>query len=141
MVEPDSNRKSQIANRRSSGLWIDAWRRLRRNRAAIVAAAVLAFMIAVAATTHWIAPYDRDAQSLQEQYQPPSWKHWMGTDLKGRDLMTRVMYGARVSFAVGFAATFVSVVIGVAWGSVAGFIGGKVDDAMMRIVDILYGLP
>lgn len=104
-------------------------------------ACVLIFMLTVALAAPWVAPYDPEAQSLQEQYQPPSFKHWMGTDLKGRDLMTRVMWGARVSFAVGFAATFVSIIVGVTWGSVAGFVGGKVDDFMMRIVDILYGLP
>ena len=98
-------------------------------------------MLSLALATPWIARYDYEAQSLQEQYQPPSLKHWMGTDLKGRDLLTRVMWGARVSFAVGFAATFISIAVGIAWGSVAGFVGGKVDDAMMRIVDILYGLP
>jgi oligopeptide transport system permease protein len=139
-----SNQKSQIANRKlaiASGLWLDAWRRLRRNRAAVAAALVLALMLVMALATPWIAPYDYDAQSLEEQYQPPSLKHWMGTDLKGRDLLTRVMWGARVSFAVGFAATLVSLIVGVTWGSVAGFAGGKVDDAMMRIVDILYGLP
>ena len=128
-------------NPKSSGLWLDAWRRLRRNRAAIAAAAVLAFMLGVALLAPVIAPYHFDAQSLKEQYQPPSLKHWMGTDLKGRDLLTRVMYGARISFAVGFAATFVSILVGVTWGSIAGFAGGKLENFMMRIVDILYGLP
>jgi len=133
--------KSKIQNPKSSGLWLDAWRRLRRNRAAMVAAAIFVLMLGLALLAPRIVPYGYDTQSLQDQYQPPSLKHWMGTDLKGRDLLTRVMYGARISFAVGFAATFVSILVGVAWGSVAGFAGGKVDNFMMRVVDILYGLP
>jgi len=88
-----------------------------------------------------ITPYSYDQQSLEEAFRAPSARHLMGTDMKGRDLFTRVLHGGRVSFAVGLTATAVSLVIGVSYGSVAGFAGGKLDNAMMRLVDVLYGLP
>ena len=75
------------------------------------------------------------------RYEPSQQRHLFGTDSLGRDLLTRVLVGGRISLAVGFAATFVSVVIGVIWGATAGFVGGKIDNLMMRIVDILYALP
>ena len=121
--------------------WRQAWTRLRRNRMALAAAGVLAALVAVTLLTPWIAPYDPRAQALEEQCQPPSRKHWMGTDLKGRDVLTRVMYGGRVSLAVGVVATAVSVCIGVMYGAVSGYLGGAVDAVMMRIVDVLYALP
>jgi len=126
---------------RGESLWRDAWRRLLKNKMAVAGGIILLLMIATAVLTPWIAPYEYDEQNLSEQYQPPNWKHWMGTDMKGRDVLTRVMWGARISFAVGFVATGVSLIIGVTWGSVAGFLGGKIDNLMMRFVDILYGLP
>ena len=89
----------------------------------------------------FISPYSYQQQSLENAYQPPTGRHLMGTDMKGRDLFTRVLYGGRVSFAVGLTATAVSLVIGVSYGAVAGFAGGKLDNAMMRLVDVLYGLP
>ncbi len=121
--------------------WRQAWARLRRNRMALAAAAMLAGLLVVTVLTPWIAPYDPRAQALEEQRLPPSLKHWMGTDLKGRDLLSRVMYGGRVSLAVGVAATAVSVCIGVAYGAVSGYLGGAADAVMMRIVDVLYALP
>lgn len=75
------------------------------------------------------------------RYEPSNQRHLFGTDSLGRDLLTRVLVGGRISLAVGFAATLVSVVIGVTWGATAGFVGGKIDNLMMRIVDILYALP
>jgi len=122
-------------------LWRDAWRRLRRNKLAVGGGIVLLFMIGIALITPWIAPYEFDEQRLEEQYQPPSLRHWMGTDIKGRDVLTRVMWGARISFAVGLVATGVSLLVGVTWGATAGFLGGRIDNLMMRFVDILYGLP
>ncbi|MEW6359493.1 MAG: ABC transporter permease [Planctomycetota bacterium] len=122
-------------------LWMDAWRRLLKNKLAVASGIVLILMVAVALLTPRIAPYDYEEQDLAGQYQSPSHKHWMGTDMKGRDILTRVMWGARISFAVGFVATGVSLLIGVTWGAIAGFAGGRVDNFMMRFVDILYGLP
>ena len=102
---------------------------------------LLIVLIVVALLTPWIAPYSYDAQNLDLGATPPSAAHWLGTDVFGRDLLTQVMYGGRVSLAVGFIATAVALLIGVTWGAVAGYIGGRTDAIMMRIVDILYALP
>lgn len=124
-----------------TSLWQDAWVRLRKNHLAVLGLAVLVFMIVVALLTPWIAPYAYDAQDLDLGATPPSVQHWLGTDIFGRDLLTQIMYGGRVSLAVGFIATAVALLIGVTWGAVAGYAGGRVDAAMMRFVDILYALP
>jgi oligopeptide transport system permease protein len=116
-------------------------RRLARNRLALGAAAFLALLVAAALLAPWIAPYPPDLTDLLLGPTPPSAAHWFGTDELGRDLLTRVLYGARISLAVGVAATAVSLTIGVAYGAVAGYVGGRVDQVMMRVVDVLYGLP
>jgi len=126
---------------KGTSLWADAWVRLRRNHLAIAGLGVLVFFALIALLTPWIAPYGYQEQNLALGATPPSWAHWFGTDIFGRDLLTRVMYGGRVSLMVGFIATAVALLIGVLWGTVAGFLGGKVDAVMMRIVDILYALP
>ena len=87
------------------------------------------------------SPFEDITYDGNKMYQPPSLKHWLGTDTLGRDLLTRMMYGSRVSLMVGFLATIVALTIGVTWGTVAGFAGGKTDTIMMRIVDVLYGIP
>ena len=124
-----------------TSLWRDAWLRLRRNRLAVLGLAVLCFFVLVALLTPWIAPYGYAQQNLELGATPPSAAHWLGTDIFGRDLLTQIMYGGRVSLAVGFIATAVALVIGVTWGAIAGYAGGKLDAAMMRLVDILYALP
>ena len=129
------------ADDRGVSLWHDAWRRLRRNRMALAGLAVLLALALAALLTPWIAPYSYDGQVLVLGASPPSWAHWLGTDVLGRDLLTRVLYGSRVSLMVGIVATGVALVIGVLYGTVAGFAGGRVDAWMMRLVDILYALP
>ena len=124
-----------------SSLWHDAWIRLKKNRMAVSGGVVLIFMVAVALLTPWLAPYDYEVQNLDLGATPPSTQHWLGTDVFGRDLLTQIMYGGRVSLAVGFIATAVALLIGVTWGAVAGYVGGRVDAVMMRLVDILYALP
>ncbi len=122
-------------------LWQDAWSRLKKNKAAIVGFGVLTLFVVLAVFAPWIAPYSNEAQDLAKGPVAPSAEHWFGTDTLGRDMFTRVLFGARISLMVGFIATFVSLVIGVVWGTVAGFIGGRVDSIMMRIVDIMYSIP
>jgi oligopeptide transport system permease protein len=124
-----------------SSLWHDAWLRLRKNKLALMGGAVLLFMIVIALLTPWIAPYSYEAQNLDLGASSPSAAHWLGTDIFGRDLLTQVMYGGRISLAVGFIATAVALLIGVTWGAIAGYVGGRVDAIMMRLVDILYALP
>ena len=126
---------------KSSTLWSDAIYRLTRNKAAMFGACILMILIISAALAPWIAPYSYSFQNLQLGASPPSPEHILGTDILGRDLLSRILYGARISLLVGFVATGVALVIGVSWGIIAGYAGGKVDSVMMRIVDVLYGLP
>ncbi|MEM8492474.1 MAG: ABC transporter permease [Pseudomonadota bacterium] len=126
---------------KGTSLWEDAWVRLKRNKLAVFGLGVLTTMIVVALLTPWIAPYAYDAQNLDLGATPPSAAHWLGTDIFGRDMLTQIMYGGRVSLAVGFIATSVALTIGVTWGAIAGYVGGRVDAIMMRLVDILYALP
>jgi oligopeptide transport system permease protein len=124
-----------------TSLWQDAWVRLKKNHLALFGLIVLLFMVVVALLTPWIAPYAYDAQNLDLGATPPSAAHWLGTDIFGRDMLTQIMYGGRISLAVGFIATSVALLIGVTWGAIAGYVGGRVDAVMMRLVDILYALP
>jgi len=124
-----------------TSLWQDAWVRLRRNRLAVFGLVVMVVLILLALLTPWVAPYAYDAQDLDLGATPPSAAHWLGTDVLGRDLLTQILYGGRISLAVGFVATAVALLIGVTWGAIAGYAGGKVDAMMMRLVDILYALP
>ena len=126
---------------KSSTLWSDAIYRLTRNKAAMFGACILMILIISAALAPWIAPYSYSFQNLQLGASSPSPEHILGTDILGRDLLSRILYGARISLLVGFVATGVALVIGVSWGIIAGYAGGKVDSVMMRIVDVLYGLP
>ena len=121
--------------------WNDAFRRLRRNRLAVLGLAVLLIFVLAAVVAPWVAPFPFDKTDLRYGAKPPSRLHVLGTDELGRDLFTRILYGARISFAVGILATLVSLTIGVTYGCVAGYAGGRLDHLMMRIVDILYGLP
>lgn len=124
-----------------ASLWRDAWQRLRKNKMAVGGGITLLLFIVIALLTPWLAPYSYEAQNLDLGASPPSAAHWLGTDVFGRDVLTQVMYGGRVSLAVGFIATAVALLIGVTWGAIAGYVGGRVDAVMMRIVDILYALP
>jgi oligopeptide transport system permease protein len=124
-------------------LWQDARRRLLRNKAAVVSMVVLAIIAALAVFAPWLSPHPYDEVYWERIQAPPDFAHahWFGTDGNGRDLFVRTLYGARVSLMVGILATAVSLVIGVTWGSIAGYFGGRIDNLMMRFVDIMYSLP
>ena len=134
-------------------LWVDARRRLFRNKAAMASIVILTIIALMAIFAPLLSPYSFDAIDYNVVSCSPDWwpdpsvmcnaggAHWFGTDSIGRDLFVRVLFGARVSLAVGLVATFVSLVIGVAYGATAGYIGGRVDEMMMRFVDVLYSLP
>jgi oligopeptide transport system permease protein len=126
---------------KGSSLGRDALRRLAKNRAAVVAGVVLAALIVACILVPSLSRWRYDQADLATGPTPPSWLHWMGTDYFGRDLLARVFFGGRISFAVGLFATLVSFFIGVTWGGVAGYFGGKVDAVLMRIVDVLYAIP
>jgi len=134
--------QAMLANaEKGTSLWADAWVRLKKNKLALFGLAVVSFLIVIAILTPWVAPYGYEEQNLELGAAPPSAAHWLGTDLFGRDLLTRLMYGGRISLAVGLIATSVALLIGVAWGTIAGYVGGRTDAVMMRIVDALYALP
>jgi oligopeptide transport system permease protein len=124
-------------------LWQDARRRLFANRAAVASMILLAIVALLALLAPMLSPHAYDAVYWDRIQAPPDLAnaHWFGTDGNGRDLFVRTLYGARVSLAVGILATAVSLVIGVSWGAIAGYVGGRVDDVMMRFVDVLYSLP
>lgn len=125
-------------------LWQDAWGRLRRNRAALLAMLVLTFIVLLVIAGPWLTPWRYDYIDFYGDWgAAPNLAnaHWFGTDSLGRDLFARTLQGGRISLLVGLVATIVSLLIGVAWGAVAGYYGGRIDNVMMRIVDILYAMP
>lgn len=124
-----------------TSLWKDAWHRLSRNRLALFSFWTLVVIASLCFVGPFLTPYAFDAQDLEKTLQPPSWQHPFGTDDLGRDQLTRVLVGGRVSLTVGVIATFVSLMIGVTYGAAAAYIGRKVEAVMMRLVDILYAMP
>lgn len=121
--------------------WRDAWHRLRRNHLAVAGGVILIVLSLLCVAGPWFSPYGYEETNLDNTFSPPSSSHWLGTDQLGRDLLTRLMFGGRISLMVGLVATFVALVIGVVYGAISGYFGGRLDRAMMRIVDIIYALP
>jgi len=132
--------KSAVKGR---SLWDDSRRRLFANKAAVAGMIVLALLTLIAFIGPLVWPHSYEYQYQDRLNIAPTSEnmHWLGTDILGRDMVARLLIGLQISLAVGFIATFVSLVIGVAWGAVAGFAGGRVDQFMMRIVDVLYAVP
>lgn len=119
----------------------DAFQQLRRNKAAMIGGAFIAILTITAIFAGILAPYDPGVTHLRDNYALPGIKYIFGADNLGRDILSRVLFGTRVSIAVAIVASMVSLVIGLVYGLVAGYLGGQVDDIMMRFVDFLYGLP
>lgn len=115
--------------------------RFMNHKAAVIALAILLLLITSALLAPWLSPHAYDRQDLDLGATPPSWSHWCGTDDLGRDLLARMLYGGRISLAVGFCATVVALGIGVTYGMISGYRGGRTDTIMMRFVDSLYALP
>ncbi len=124
-----------------SSLWRDAWIRLRANRLATLSLFFFIFISILTIIGPEVISTSYEDQDLNNTFAKPGSTHFFGTDNLGRDLFARVLHGGRISLAVGFLATAVSLVIGVAYGMTSGYLGGKTDALMMRIVDILYSLP
>lgn len=152
-VERGEELAERILAIKGRSLWVDARRRLFRNRAALVSMVVLSIITLMAIFAPLLSAYSYDAQDYNVVSCAPNWwpgssvlchaggSHWFGTDAVGRDLFVRLLFGARVSLAVGLVATMVSLVIGITYGATAGYVGGMVDAVMMRAVDVLYSLP
>ncbi|HZL84820.1 MAG TPA: ABC transporter permease [Candidatus Krumholzibacteria bacterium] len=133
---------SAVEAERGTSLWRDAWRRLRRNRMAVVSGSFL-LLLGVVTLLAPVLPgmSDPELQNLELGATSPSFAHPFGTDILGRDLLARVAHGGRISILVGLVATLVSFAVGVGYGAAAGYFGGRVDNWMMRFVDVLYSLP
>lgn len=137
----EEKRSGDITFEAGTSLWRNGIRRFKGNRVAVAGSIFLLFMVLLSLLAPFVSPYAFDTQDLSLGASFISGRHWLGTDILGRDLLTRILYGGRVSFAVGVCATLVSMVIGVTWGALSGWAGGKVDTVMMRFVDIVYAFP
>ena len=124
-------------------LWSDARRRFMRNKAALISLGLLMLIALACIVGPWLLPHAFDSADWDAMSQPPTWKnfHLWGTDEAGRDLLVRSLIGGRISLTVGLLATLASVSLGIVWGATAGFLGGKVDALMMRMVDMMYAIP
>jgi len=136
-------RRAHLLAERGHSQWAVAGRQFQRNRLALVGLAVIALLYIVALIAPWLAPFDPIAQHdiARTSYLAPSASHWLGTDKFGRDILSRMIYGARISLAIGFIATAISITIGTMIGAVAGYFGGKVDAVLMRFTDMVLAFP
>lgn len=137
----DAASKGDDFVRPSTSYWQDVWKRFKKDKLAMAGLIFLIIITLLAIFGPMISPYTYDGVDRKAANEWPNAQHWFGTDKFGRDIFTRVLYGARISLTVGFVAAGISLMIGVVYGSVAGYFGGKVDMIMMRIVDILIGMP
>lgn len=137
-----------ISTRRTRGLWSDAWRRLKQNRAAVVGLAYICFMIVVAILAPLLAPHDPNTIPPDAFSNTPpiwmdggTWQYPLGTDSLARDILSRLLYGARVSMIVGIVPTVITVIFGAGLGLISGWLGGRWDNILMRLVDVVYAFP
>ena len=128
-------------HRGAPGLWGDALRRLARNRGAVAGGAVFGLFLLMALAAPLLSPHDLIRLNVAESLEPPSLRHWLGTDQFGRDVLARIIHGARVSMAMGVAAVTISVVLGSALGLLSGYYRGPVDLLVMRVVDVMLAFP
>lgn len=137
----DVQAPGEDASRRSRSQWAEVWRRLRRNWMAMFGLAIMILIVFTALFADVIAPYDFREQDLRNVAAPPSREHLLGTDDLGRDILSRIIYGARVSLQVGFVAVGISLIIGGTLGALAGYYGGNIDNFVMRFMDVLLAIP
>jgi peptide/nickel transport system permease protein len=130
-----------VPSRASRGIWRDALSRLLRNRMALIGLFIIGAFVAVAFLAPLLAPYDPLAANLANRFKPPSPQHLLGTDAQGRDVLSRVIYGARISLVVGVVSVIMGLSMGGTIGALAGAFGGRVDTVLMRIVDVLLAIP
>ena len=121
--------------------WARAWRRLKRRKGAMAALVVVVLLILLAVLAPWIAPYDPTATSFSTVRKPPSWAHWFGTDEVGRDVLSRILFGARASLSAGLVSVGIAVGAGVPLGLLAGYAGGWIDAVLSRMVDAMLAIP
>lgn len=134
-------KESETLVRPAMSYWQDVWRRLKLNKLAMAGLIFVIFITLLALLGPIFSKYNYYSQNLNGANLPPSGTHWFGTDKFGRDVFIRILYGARISLTVGYVASLLNIIIGILYGGIAGYFGGKVDNIMMRIVDILYSIP
>ncbi len=139
VVGIDDSKNDQLADK-SVSFWKEVWVRFSHNKLAVIGMIIIGLVALMAIFVPFLSPYRYD-EILGRFNEAPNGSNWFGTDDLGRDVFTRVWYGARISLFIGLAAAFIDLIIGVAWGSIAGLAGGKVDDIMMRIADVLTAVP
>ena len=137
----ESEKNSEFIAMESKTFFQDAWGRYKKNKLALAGLIFLVIMVALAIFVPILSPYGFESQDLTMKNALPTLAHPFGTDKLGRDIFVRVMYGGRISLAIGFASAAINLVIGVLYGGISGYIGGKVDMIMMRITDIIYAVP
>lgn len=140
-MEKSIRRSEKIRTPKPRSLWRDAMRRLVRNKAALVGGFIVLALIIVAIGADWIAPYHYTEGHIRDNYLSPNPSHIMGCDFMGRDIASRLIYGARVSLSAAFVGALTSFIIGVVYGLISGFAGGTTDNVMMRFVDIMFAFP
>ncbi len=138
---PDSEKNSEFIAMESKTFLRDSWNRFKKNKLALFGLVFVSVMILFAVFAPMISKYSYEMQDLQNRNALPSLEHLFGTDKLGRDIFIRVMYGARISLAIGFASAAINLVIGIVYGGIAGYVGGRVDMIMMRTVDVIYSVP
>ena len=137
----DSKKNSEKISYESKTYLADAWGRFKANKLALIGLCFLALMAICSILIPMLSQYTYDGQDMANTFAAPSMDHFLGTDRFGRDVLVRIMYGGRISLSVGVSAATISLLVGVTYGAIAGYVGGKVDMVMMRIVDALYSIP
>ncbi|HZG14117.1 MAG TPA: ABC transporter permease [Candidatus Bathyarchaeia archaeon] len=140
-LDASDKQSNELIARPSKSYWQDAWARFQKDRLAMFGLCVVVVMAIAAIFGPIFSEYTYDGQKLEEGNQAPSAEHWFGTDKFGRDIFVRTLYGARISLLIGFVAAAINMVIGVIYGGISGYFGGRVDMVMMRIVDMMIGIP
>lgn len=138
---PEEERRTDQINRPNISYWKNAFNKIKADKLAVIGFIIIFLMLLLAVLGPIISPYTYEQQDHLAIYQRPNAKHWLGTDMFGRDQFTRIAYGARISLTIGIVAALVNMVIGALYGGIAGFFGGKVDMILMRIVDIFAAVP
>lgn len=137
----DSEKNSEFIAIQSKTFFKDAWGRFKKNKLALFGLIFLAIMVLGAILVPMLSQYTYEGQDLANKNMLPCLAHPFGTDKLGRDIMVRVMYGARISLSIGFSTAVINLFIGIIYGGIAGYVGGKVDMIMMRIIDVIYAVP
>ncbi len=141
-VKKSGDSLSKVPNKkRKTGPWRDVWQRLKKNKMAMFGLVVIGLLVFAALFAEQIAPYGFDDQNLQDRLLSPNSQYLLGTDNFGRDIFSRIIFGARISLQVGFIAVGISAIVGGAFGAIAGYYGGKLDNFIMRVMDVLLAIP